>query len=243
MSFNALDDILLATKVQEIGAGLNSIQQQVSAFEAHLKRLGSGKFKKAGQSDSIKNKIRVLIPKMQECTQNVNISLKSLSDGIYGPRLRNEFDLINQRVSEAYDQWESIKDQEQEIVQIDDRIDVQDYGTCHSQQTISKPRFVDCDVNTFLITERATEIQRIEEDAVLVGQIFQKIGTLVVAQRDTVNLIEEGIQEAEVTTCAANRELNAAQTKQHQQREWCCGILVVLVFITFVLTLILVAFH
>ncbi|KAL7273104.1 SNAP receptor [Rhizina undulata] len=88
-----------------------------------------------------------------------------------------------------------------------------------------------------LIAEREGEIREIEQGITELNEIFRDLGTMVTAQGEMIDNIEQNVSNAAVSTKAADRELTQAARYQKGARNRACCLLLILAIVFTVILL------
>lgn len=155
--------------------------------------------------------------------------------------LATRFQAVQQNLLQHYKQHQQQQKLKQHGEEYDDaaREDTPLLPSSSSKMLLlAEPELQEIKYNDTLITERAQEIQQIEQGVFLVNDVFKKIGNLVQDQGQLFDHIETNLQYTQVHLESADQELTRANKRGEKWKRFKCWLLVCLVVVFFMLVLI-----
>ncbi|ETN38804.1 uncharacterized protein HMPREF1541_06843 [Cyphellophora europaea CBS 101466] len=216
MHRRAIDDAATNSNVQtEVESQSSDIMNTYRAIVARVKKIKqdpeSGNPRNAPQVGKVDRRIKTMINRFQQADSDHR---KKLNE-----RSAREYRIVRPDASDA-EVREAIEDSGNQAI--------------FSQALINSDRRGQAQNISNNVRSRHQAIQKIEQDMIMLAQLYQDLETQVIQQEPAVQQIEQRGEEVNDHVAKANTELDGAVTKARAARRkkwWCLGIVVVILII------------
>ncbi|RZF38078.1 hypothetical protein LSTR_LSTR006477 [Laodelphax striatellus] len=236
-----IDDI--TSKVQTICSSLKQLQLA-------SKNIGTHKDSK-GLRDEVKVKQQSTNLIIDQATKDIK-KLKEISRQKGDLLLKLQINRLTSMFKEAVQTYSSVQKEladkmkfcqlPSELALIDDSNRQFDDYSDDAQKTLMRNRqseIRDLEFEQGMIQEREQRVRRIENDIIDVNQIMRELGSVVYQQAESINSIENAIENVEVGVQSAEQELEKAAAYQNKRRKSAFKLFVIAVVCLLILLLLI----